>query len=137
MDAQLTDFVLWLIGVYYGVYALISIAVTFLMYRVVVVPILSRAPRMYTVKAKPRAIACLWGFWIFWQYVVAVFLLLFWRVLLGILCPFCRSDLRSSTFWTPKERRFLQSTPVQMFADWVRDYFARYYPPVIPPESFQ
>jgi hypothetical protein len=129
MEDEVMSFALWMVGIYYGVYVLISILVTWLMYRVVVLPVLRSAPPRYTKHVKPRKIACLWGFWIFWQYVVAVVLLVFWKTLLAILCPLCRRDLRTISFWTAKEQRFLQSTPFGMYADWVREYFARFYPP--------
>lgn len=116
----------WVVGAVYGPFVLLSfIAACF--YRIfLVVPMLTHAGVLDRVGSWKDSLK--WGFYVGWEFLVAVMLLIPYMLLFRLVYLLLRIDLAKISFWNEKEQRFLGSTPRILFAWWVSDYFARYYP---------
>lgn len=124
---------LWVVGVVYGSYALLSLCFSCIVYAVLVLPILRHSGRGQGVR--PWRDACVWGFFYVWMYIFSMILLLPYRLFFGLIQMLFCVDLRSYAIWSEKEKKFFYATPRSFFEDLVQDYFAKYYPPV-PPSEF-
>lgn len=117
--------------VVYGSFALVAFALTCVFRIFLVIPILAhggvRTPRTIWKES------AVWGYWLFWQYAIAVILLVCYRSVFYVIRKLIHYDASASRFWNEKERRFLQSTPSSFLIYWVKDRFAQYYPEWKPP----
>lgn len=131
MEAGFLTLVLVIVIAWYGIWILASLALTCLFRRFLVVPILApcgiRAPRIIW---KDSAV---WGFWLAWQYAVAVMLLLAYKSVFFVIRTLTRYDASAASFWNEKEREYLQSTPRTLLRSWVIDRYAVHYPEWKPP----
>lgn len=114
------------IAVAYALYGLLSLCLMALFRVAVVLPHLRQAEKLASVNTWSDAFK--WGFFYLWMYFTAIVLLIPYRVLFAVLRVIIRVDLRKSWIWTDKEKRFFHATPKTLLEEWLRDYFAKYYP---------
>ena len=110
---------------WYGIWILSSLAQTFLFRRFLVMPILAPCGIL-----APRIIwkdSAVWGFWLAWQYAVAVVLLLGYKSVFFVIRKLTRFDASTALFWNEKERTYLQSTPRTLLRYWVIDRYGVHY----------
>ena len=114
------------VGVVYGTYAFLSFIAACFFRIFLVVPILVHARVTHRVGTWKDSLK--WGFYVGWEFLIAVILLIPYMLLFKLVYMLVRIDLAKISFWNEKEQRFLGSTPRTLFAWWVSEYFARYYP---------
>lgn len=115
-----------MVGAVYGPFVLLSLIAS-CFYRIfLVVPILTHAGVLHRVGSWKDSLK--WGFYVGWEFLVAVILLIPYMLLFRVVYLLLRIDLAKISFWNAKEQRFLSSTPRTLFTWWVSEYFARYYP---------
>ena len=124
MDSMIMLFVA--VGVIYGSYACVSFVASCFFKTFLVVPILKHAGVSHRVNAWKDSLK--WGFYVGWEFLVAVILLIPYLILFKCTYLLFKIDLAKISFWNSKEQRFLSSTPRSLFSWWVNEYFARYYP---------
>lgn len=131
MEANPFVQVLFFVLIIYGGFAFVAFLLTCLLRKFLVIPILAHGGvRTSRTIWKESAV---WGYWLFWQYAIAIVLLIGYRAVFCVIRKLSGYDASASHFWNEKERRFLQSTPSSFLSYWVRERFSRYYPEWKPP----
>lgn len=124
---------LFFVSLVYGSFAIVASALTCLLRKFLVMPILANGGvRTPLTIWKESAV---WGFWLFWMYAIAIVLLIGYRSVFYLIRKLTRYDASASRFWNEKERRFLQSTPSSFLSYWIKDRFSKYYPEWKPPAT--
>ena len=113
--------------VFYTVYGLLSLCLVPLFRVAVVLPHLRQAEKLTLVNTWSDAFK--WGFFYLWMYLVAIVLLIPYRILFAVLKVIFRVDLRKSRLWNDKEKKFFHATPKSLIDEALHDYFAKYYQP--------
>lgn len=123
-DIGWSFFLLCVIG-WYGTYALISLAFTCFLRRFMVIPLLAEVQT-----SSSRTIwkeSAIWGFWVFWQYLMSIVLLCAYKVIFFVIRKLTRYECSTSVIWNQKERAFLSSNAKSLLTNWVNSHFAKYY----------
>ena len=114
------------VGAVYGPFVVLSLISSCFFRIFLVVPILTHAGVLNRVGSWKDSFK--WGFYVGWELLIAVILLIPYMLLFKVVYLFLSVDLGKISFWNAKEQRFLSSTPRSLFRWWVSEYFARYYP---------
>ena len=115
-----------MVGAVYGPFVIISFIAACFFRVFLVVPILTHAGVVHRVGSWKDSLK--WGFYVGWELLIAVILLIPYMLLFKVAYLLLRIDLVKISFWNEKEQRFLSSTPRSLFRWWVSEYFVRYYP---------
>lgn len=115
-----------LVGAIYGPFVFLSFIASCFFRTFLVVPMLTYAGVLHRVGSWKDSLK--WGFYVGWEFLVAVILLIPYMLLFRVVYFLLRINLAKISFWNAKEQRFLSSTPRTLFKWWVSEYFARYYP---------
>lgn len=126
MDTNSWTFVLLVFVVgWYGTYALISFAFTCFLRRFMVMPLL-----VHQETCTPKLIwkeSAIWGFWIFWQYLMSIVLLYAYKGIFFVIRMLTRYECATASIWNKKELAFFASNAKSLLTDWVTIHFAKYY----------
>jgi hypothetical protein len=115
-----------LVAVWWGIYVLCSLVLTCFFKKFLVAPILAHKSASLLEAAWQESLV--WGFWLAWQYLAAIVLLLGYQSVFKVIRLVTHYDAATPKLWSEKERKFFRSTPKSLFDDWVMQRFSKYYP---------